>query len=129
MLAFLANFVLNRLKGFYFIIFIEIHFSVHFVRIVSPVLSKGRQYWSCMSALFSPLPKCRVTVLTCVSHCSKAASQVAQDMNSKKYTPPSQGQCLLVCFFGFLVLMVFLIIDQLIIGFSALPLCEQLISR
>uniref|UniRef100_A0A3B4UJK2 Calcium channel, voltage-dependent, beta 2b n=1 Tax=Seriola dumerili TaxID=41447 RepID=A0A3B4UJK2_SERDU len=28
---------------------------------------------------------------------NKAASQAAQDMNSKKYTPPSQGQCLLKC--------------------------------
>uniref|UniRef100_A0A8C5GEL7 Voltage-dependent L-type calcium channel subunit beta-3-like n=1 Tax=Gouania willdenowi TaxID=441366 RepID=A0A8C5GEL7_GOUWI len=26
---------------------------------------------------------------------TKAASQAAQDMNSKKYTPPSQGQCML----------------------------------
>lgn len=27
------------------------------------------------------------------SHFSKASTQVAADMNAKKYTPPSQGQC------------------------------------
>lgn len=30
------------------------------------------------------------------SHISKAAAQAALDMNSKKYTPPSQGRCVCV---------------------------------
>lgn len=55
-----------------------------------------KKNWLCFNSIHVQIRRLYFSNPGSFCHPSKAAAQAALDMNSKKYTPPSQGQCVCV---------------------------------
>lgn len=59
-------------------------------------ITTTKKNWLCFNSIHVQIRRLYFSNPGSFCHPSKAAAQAALDMNSKKYTPPSQGQCVCV---------------------------------